>query len=91
MHYYRIDLRAQSGRDGEFGAYQTIDGLSQQLSALDLLRRCAYIVGPIMRRRGWIAPVMSELHPDDECLGKSLFKTRITTRGRYRSTASTPT
>jgi hypothetical protein len=50
--------------DGEFEGYQTLDGLPLENYALTLLRRCAYLVGPIMRRHGWAAPLLSEIYLD---------------------------
>lgn len=83
MIYNLADLRTRSGLDGEFGTYETLDDFRHHRCALRLLRCCAYIVAPIMRRRGWAVLLLSELPPDDDCLGKSYFKRqKIKRRGR---------
>jgi hypothetical protein len=78
--YHRLDhLELESGLDGSFACYTTLDRLPNQAYALYLLRRCAYIIGPIMRRHGWTVPKLHELSPYSSCHGKCLTKTRHTT------------
>ncbi|KAH9874739.1 hypothetical protein IAQ61_003929 [Plenodomus lingam] len=80
-HHSLDNLPAESGLDGEFSLYKTLSGFPLQHKALTRLRRCAFIVGPIMRRRGWQMPILSELLPFDDCLGKTYFTRHI----RYRT------
>jgi hypothetical protein len=47
--------------DGCFASYSTLRDMPDQDKALHILRRCAYIVGPIMRRQGWWVPSLNEL------------------------------
>lgn len=67
--------------------YITLGGFPLEDKALERLRRCAFIVAPIMRRHGWQMPILSELIPSDSCLGKSFF-TRRTLYGRLRNQVS---
>jgi hypothetical protein len=55
--------------DGSFGSYSVLSGLPRQDKALRFLRRCAYIVGPIMRRRGYFVAELKELPADGSLLG----------------------
>ncbi len=42
--------------------------------ALHMLQRIASLVKPIMRKRGWVLPVLAEFFPDNpNLLGKVLF------------------
>jgi hypothetical protein len=78
--FHRLDhLALESGLDGSFACYTTLDRLPNQSHALYLLRRCAYIIDPIMRRHGWNVPNLHELSPYSSCHGKCLTKTRYTT------------
>lgn len=71
--FHRLDhLPPQRGLDSSFYSYTTLDGLPHRSYALYLLRRCAYIVGPIMRRHGWTVPMLHELSQYSSCHGKSL-------------------
>jgi hypothetical protein len=58
--YYTSDLRPELGFDGFFGGYQTLHQ-AQQAEPLRYLRRCAYIVVPIMRHNGRYIPLLNEL------------------------------
>jgi hypothetical protein len=68
--------------DGAFSSYETLPDLPYRAHALQLLRRCAYIVRPIMQRHGWAVPLLSELPSSSSCHGISYFKTTYT-RNRF--------
>jgi hypothetical protein len=69
MYYCKRTLPSESGLDGHFANYKTIDGLPNEQAVLQLLRRCAYIVAPIMRRHDWVIPTLTELPSDSPNLG----------------------
>jgi hypothetical protein len=69
--------------DGHFTSYETLD-LPHWRVALQFLRRVAYIVGPIMARRGWTVPLLSELPASSSCYGICHTKAIITHYGRFR-------
>ncbi|KAF2844776.1 hypothetical protein T440DRAFT_547106 [Plenodomus tracheiphilus IPT5] len=83
-YHHRDEIAIARGMDGEFGMYKTIHGFPLEPKALSRLRRCAFIVAPIMRRHGWQMPILAELHPSDSCLGKSYF-IRRTYHGKFRN------
>jgi hypothetical protein len=62
--YYKDQQRRRTGADGEFNAYRTLDNLPNEEKVLNILRYCAYIVGPIMRRHSWSIPMLCELPAD---------------------------
>lgn len=61
MLYTIGSLRREHGLDGMFLSYEVQDDVECALCVLEVLRRVAYIVGPIMQRRGWMIPVLGEL------------------------------
>jgi hypothetical protein len=69
--------------DGHFTSYETLE-LPHSLVAFQFLRRVAYIVSPIMARRGWTVPLLSELPASSSCYGVCHTKTIITHYGRFR-------
>jgi hypothetical protein len=88
MLHYLEHAPPQTGLDGAFACYETLDALPHQSHALTLLRRCSYIVGPVMRRHGWAVPILSELGPSSSCYGKSHIKYKYT-RNRHGNTSTT--
>ena len=61
--------------DGCFSSYETLPNLPHRDYALYLLRRCAYIVSPIMARHGWTVTLLFELSPASSCHGIRYFRT----------------
>jgi hypothetical protein len=78
-------LALQPGLDGHFESYETLQ-LPYPRLALHFLRRFAYIVGPIMARRGWTVPLLSELPPSSSCYGICHTRTYYT-RNRFGITS----
>jgi hypothetical protein len=75
--YLTRNLPAQHGYDGYFESYQTLRHLPCEDMALAVLRRCAYIVAPLMRRHGWSVPLLNELFMGSPDLG-SMAAVRMT-------------
>jgi hypothetical protein len=75
--YLARNLPAEHGYDGYFESYQTLRHLPCEDMALAVLRRCAYIVAPIMRRHGWSVPLLNELSMSSTDLG-SMAAVRMT-------------
>jgi hypothetical protein len=75
--YLTRNLPAQHGYDGYFESHQTLRHLPCEDTALAVLRRCAYIVAPVMRRHGWSVPLLNELPMDSPDLG-SMATVRLT-------------
>jgi hypothetical protein len=69
MLYIKDTPPSRRDLDGRFVAYETVDGLSHASFVLAHLRRCAYIVVPIMRRHGWKFLVLAELPMESPNLG----------------------
>lgn len=59
------DLPLEHGKDGCFASYGVLGDLPRTDKASCILRRCAYIVNSIMRRRAWYVSELNELpvHP----------------------------
>ena len=95
MHYTVINTpRSESGLDGCFRSYQTIDGISHEPQVLRVLRRCAYLVGPIMRRRNLIVPLLAELPLDSLNAGTMVARLRTvysTRKDRHAKTTAKTT
>ncbi|KAF1831731.1 hypothetical protein BDW02DRAFT_504534 [Decorospora gaudefroyi] len=81
-------LQPKPGLDGSFSSYHTRSRYPQESQALHLLRRCAYIVSPLMRRYGWTIPFLSELSPSSSCHGKN-YIVKEYTRNRFGLSTST--
>jgi hypothetical protein len=90
MFHELDELAPQRGQDGYFSRYTTLDGLPHQAYALYLLRRCAYIAAPIMRRHNWTVPMLNELSPDSDCNGKTHTAKRVTTRRSHKTIETIP-
>ena len=90
MLHHLTDIPLSSALDGEFETYETLSHLPRQHTALRTLRRCAFVVGPVMRRRGWSIPILGELPPNDACLGKSYFERKITKSGKVSTKTCAP-
>jgi hypothetical protein len=61
MLYIKDTLPSRRDYDGRFAVYETVNSLPHASIVLMHLRRCAYIVGPIMRRHCWKFPMLTEL------------------------------
>lgn len=79
MYYTIPELPSREGFDGSFRAYDTLSDLPGEQTALSLLRRAAYIVGPIMHRHGWTIPLLLELSGDDDRWGMQSSNSRWST------------
>ncbi|CAN9262910.1 unnamed protein product [Alternaria alternata] len=90
MYHHLSQLSYQRGLDGYFPCYTTLDHLPQQAYALYLLRRCAYIIAPIMRRHSWSVPMLHELSPYSSCHGKCQTVERTTRHGSRKTTQTMP-
>ncbi|KAH3939184.1 hypothetical protein HBI56_231810 [Parastagonospora nodorum] len=75
MYYTLPELPSREGFDGCFRAYDTLSDLPSEQTALSLLRRVAYVVGPIMCRREWTVPMLLELSGDDGRWGYAKVRT----------------
>ncbi|KAH7093375.1 WLM domain-containing protein [Paraphoma chrysanthemicola] len=71
------DTRPQQGLDGQFLCYEVQDDLCDPEYVLIMLRRAAYIVGPIMERHGWTIPLLAELPQSDTNLGTAIVSNRV--------------
>ncbi|KAF2085606.1 WLM-domain-containing protein [Saccharata proteae CBS 121410] len=71
--------------DAHFTAYEHLQGLPRGDEALQLLRKIASVVAPIMRKRGWRVGTLCEFLPDNPALlGLNINRTaRICVRLRY--------
>jgi WLM domain len=60
MNNYSTDVFVKS--------FTHLRGMPHADRALPLLQRIASLVKPIMRKHGWVLPVLSEFFPDNESL-----------------------
>lgn len=57
-----------SEQDALVWEYVHLSGLPQELEALQMLRKVASLVKPMMRARAWEVGVLAEFYPEDEML-----------------------
>ncbi|KAF2875046.1 WLM domain-containing protein [Massariosphaeria phaeospora] len=71
--------------DAHFDAYEHLKHLPHDRDALQMLRRAASLVKPMMRKRGWKVGTLAEFLPDEpQLLGLNINRTeRILIRLRY--------
>lgn len=61
-----------------FNSYEHLQGLPRGDSALQMLRKIASLVKPIMRKRDWRVQVLAEFLPQEVCKTTSIIELRCT-------------
>ena len=76
--------------DSHFGEYGVLQHLPRKDQALQIIKKAASMVKPIMRKRGWRVGVLEEFLPDEaNLLGLNINRTqRILIRLRYHNDPS---